>query len=228
MDSNPGSQPGQSSAAIQLSLGQMPGFSGDLSRIEGWTMPGTEAVSRVMIPVEAPDGRYVAWSELLGRPVVGGDRWSRLALESPGLDEGGPPYGFVDSRTASRMVSVLAQVTSPADPVVVAISRIYCDDVPDIGPGAQPPGGEYTFLSWEQADLFLCPDLWVLTKMTRENNCHFPVALWTLGLTWSLAAPLYSDSWFFSGPRVIHEALIDSGLESLPVSRSDRSPAEGD
>jgi hypothetical protein len=192
-------------------------------------MAGTEAVARILMPAETTDETYVSWSELTGMPVSGVTYWSELEACSKSAREATPPQGYVDGQTAARLVSVLARHTAPNSEFVVALSRVYCNDkIPRLPPPLALSGPESQFVVRQYADLYRCPSLTWVQDLTRDRDCHFPVAIWPVDLSWSLAAPLYSDSWYFSGSHSLYAALVREGLEAHPVSRHDPVTAEGD
>jgi len=204
-----------------LSLGpdQIPQFSPDTLSVGRWTISGTEVVARILIPLEPAPGMYVPWRDVGSAPVTGSTRWSELISRVPG-----PPYVYVDEVTADRIASVLENEGKSTD-FIAGFSQVYCNDtLPSVGEKVAVDMSD----EFEQADFYQCGDLAWLRTVTHENNCHFPIVIWPLDVAWSLAAPLYSDSWFFSGPRTLYNSFVGRGLEIYPIPRDALCPAEGD
>jgi hypothetical protein len=141
----------------------------------------------------------------------------------------GWPQGFVDRQSAKRLVDALTASTRSGVSFGMALSRVYSgDQLPALPPRLSLGGADGWFIRATQADLYACSDIDWVEEMTRGHCRHFPIAIWPDDLAWSVAAPLYSDSWYFAGSTQAYSRLASYGLEIHPVPREAAVAAEGD
>ena len=112
--------------------------------------------------------------------------------------------------------------------IITAMSWVYAEYEPQ--PERISVDDPSPFLLATHADLYSRHSLeWLLgTEWTRDSGNHFPVGLWPLNHEWTLTAPLYSDSMYFSGEQSHYERLLNAGIEIMLVSRNDPLSSEGD
>jgi len=213
----------------------MPNFAQNPGLVAGWSIPGTEAVARWLVPLSNSGEEYHRWCDAFGHDVGASVQWSKLGTRASstsstiGEDELWPPEGYVDRHSATIVSTTLTHLTAKNVEFIIAVSDIYRhDQLPGAHQPAQIIGPVPRFVTDTQAQLYPYDTLACLLSFTKEENRHFPIAIWPRDLSWSLAAPLYSDSWFFSGSAYAYQCLEKSGLEVYPISRGDFCPAEGD
>jgi hypothetical protein len=189
--------------------------------------------ARILIPVGLGfDFIWLPWSAVCKGAVDASTRWSDHADTNYRWhwhgDTLAPPYGRVDMSTAQRLASALEAATPDMVEFAMALSKVYCETLTVTGARplqVRPPATPY----WQyvDAELLGCNRLSCLIEFSHRRH-RFPVAIWPMDLKWSLAAPLYSDSWFVSGERALIRSIQATGLEVYEIDPTTPTPAEGD
>ncbi|MDR3070087.1 MAG: hypothetical protein LBU38_03655 [Propionibacteriaceae bacterium] len=213
-------EPGISSGSVV----RLPGFSDDNHSVSGYTMPVTDVVARVLVPLPFGD-RHISWQDAADSPVDGYTRLSSILERHDQLEA---PDGCIDSNTVRRLMKAFVEASGSGVSQMVGISRVYCEDGLLLATPLTVESETLRLIQTAQLDLFRVGNVSVFDAMSAERRRHFPCAVWASDLSWSLATWLYSDSWFFSGSRKAYSAFIATGLEMYMILRDTEMMAEGD
>jgi len=186
------------------------------------------AVARIFLPLRGPEGP-IPWSTVAARAGVelaAETPWAELdATGWPDALDVGSPYGEVDETVIAQLGPLLSAHTE-SDDLYAVVWPMRDED--------KPPGIEFTRILWSDGKTpwhgghheIARIDYGDLDQFSRQEHCHFPVALIPGDLGFVVGCAGYSDSLIISGSEDLMRDLAATNLEWLPTTRSAPLPVE--
>ena len=205
----------------------------DESLVAAFVSSAHEVSARIFLPVTGAGDRPYSWPELAGiagLPMASDLRWSSVqSALSPDLAATvHPAEGQIDADLTAGLVSALRRGTSTPDRLHHAMWVGYAEEQDDergdkFPPGTECLGGRYGRLVLRDRD-----SDWLVDRSRALPASHYPVFWWPADGAFLVTNPIYHDSLYFSGSRLLLSDIRRAGVVALEIAPETDLPSEGD